>query len=411
MKISTIELYPSESLIYLDRYVNDGSPSGYTEKNKTSPKTDTFSLNKSFNLFAIERDPSDFKIYGTQPENIPLKSNQLYIHPDMKRKKALKGVKIVTENNFTVSPTSSFRTVKILSETCSDYIKLHYDGILGRIFRQLNYKRAIAGVEISGLIKDSLSNNKLSNFISIFEEPFAKIFYPPTFKEEQDSWGMVWRNSKPYGNTSNNICYIIPLFSFWAQDRQCLDDDIFGNQLFKIWGTNAKQKFIFNILIPIIDYYFELVVKLGLQNEYNAQNLLIGFDKSWNAISLINRDMMGIEKDLGLRKSLGLFTTFNSSPYKTLSSDDLYYSIRHSFTFDFKVCTYVIDPLISLAVKYEIATRSEIIDILRERTRYWLGQLPIDYLPKGKWYSHKNVLLTVKANRKYIENKNPLLRD
>ncbi len=411
MKIFSIESNPFKSLIYLDRYVNDGSPSGFTEINKTSNETDTFSLNKSFKLFAIESRENDFEIYGSLKSNIPLESNQLYIHPDMKNRDSLTGCKIVEVNNFTVSPTSSFRTVQILSENCNDYIKLHYDAVIGRIYRQLYSKRAIAGVEISAIIKDCLLNDTLSNFISIFEEPFAKIFYPPTSKDEKDSWGMVWRNSKPFGKRSNDICYLIPLFSIWSSDRQNINEDKIGNQLFEIWGENAKQKLVFEILIPIIDTYFELVVRIGLQNEFNAQNLLIGFDKSWNVITIVIRDMMGVEKDLGLRDSLGLLTTFDSAPYKILSSDDALYITRHSFTFDFKVCDYVIEPLINLAVNQKISSRDYLIEILRERTKYWIQQLPSDYFPKGKWYSHDKVLLTEKANRKYIENKNPLLRD
>ncbi|MDD4149172.1 MAG: hypothetical protein PHE33_04020 [Bacteroidales bacterium] len=411
MKISNIESNPFESLIYLDRYVNDGSPSGFTEINKSSAATDTFSSNKSFKLFAIESKDNDFEIYGSLKLNIPLKSNQLLIHPDMKNKDSLKGCKVVEVNSFTVSPTSSFRSVQILSENCNDYIKLHYDAVLGRIYRQLYSKRAIAGVEISAIIKESLLNDTLSNFISIFEEPFAKIFNPPTLKDEKDSWGMVWRNSKPLGKKSNDISCIIPLFSIWSIDRQSINDSKIGSQLFKIWGEKAKQNLISEILIPIIDSYFELVVRLGLQNEFNAQNLLIGFDKSWNVISIIIRDMMGVEKDLGLRNSLGLSTTFDSSPYKILSTDDSLYTKRHSFTFDFKVCDYVIEPLIKLAVNQRIASRENLIELLRERTKYWIQQLPSDYFPKGKWYSHDKVLLTEKADRKYIENKNPLLRD
>jgi len=410
MKIKIIEQNPEESLIYLDRYVNDGSPSGYTDINKTSLETDTFSLNKDFKLLTIESSKSDFKIYGSLKANIPLASEHFYIHPDMKDHANLKGCKIFKQENFTVSPTSSFRTVKILSKNSTDYIKLHYDAVLGRINRKLNYKKAISGVEISEILKENIKSKNLSDFISILEEPFAKIFKNPSLKDEDDYWGLVWRNAKPVGNKSEEIKYIIPLFSFWSKDRNDDDATTLGIQLFEKWGTNAKTKFVSEILIPVLDAYFELLVKIGLQNEYNAQNLLIGFDDSWNAVSIIIRDMMGIEKDIDLRKALGLSTTFDSAPYKVISSDNPVYLIRHSFTFDFKVCDYVINPLVELATNSELATRNELIELLKQRTSYWTKQLPDNYFPKDVWYSHNKVDLSIPSNREYIKNNNPLLR-
>lgn len=411
MKIKAIEVNPKNSLIYLDRYVNDGSPSGFTEKNKTSPETDTFSLIPSFNLFTIEDDENNFMIYGSLKQNIPLKSNQFYVHPDMINHEDLIGFVLKKEYSFDVSPTSSFRTVKILSNTYDDYIKLHYPKKIGRIYRHLDTKRAIAGVEISKIIKEALTKNILSDFISIYEEPFAKIFQNPNIKNEQDYWGMVWRSAKPFGVKSKSIEFIIPLFSFWSTDRQQINDETFGSQLIKVWGDNAEEKFIKQLLVPILDTYFELLVKLGLQNEYNAQNILIGFDKSWNVISIILRDMMGIEKDLGIRKSLGLSTTFDSYPYKVISPEDTLYFKRHSFTFDFKVCEYVIEPLVKLAENCGLAKRKDIIQIMKDRTNFWIQQLPTNFFPKGKWYSHNKVDISLKTNRIYIENNNPLLRD
>lgn len=411
MNLKDIEIRPDQSLIYLDRYVNDGSPSGFTEKFKTSHATDTFNFNKNFRVLTIESSDSDLQIYGSLLPNIPLEKNHFYIHPDMKDHPDLKGCHIFEQKHFMVSPTSSFRTVKILSVGCNDYIKLHYDGVLGRISRQLFPMRAIAGVEVSKIIKDNLQNHIFSDFISIFEEPFTKILKIPILNGESKYWGMVWRNAKPFGMRSEKIKYIIPLFSFWSKDRHNSEAEVFGKQLFIKWGQNAKSKFLNEILIPILDTYFEFIVRAGLQYEYNAQNLLIGFDESWNAVSIICRDMMGIEKDLGIRKSLGLSTYFDSFPYKVIDEENPNYTIRHSFTFDFKVCDYVISPLVSLAANHELAKRDELIEILRERVKHWLLLLPDNFFPKSKWYSHDKVLLNVRENRVYIENKNPLLRD
>ena len=132
MTLKDFEINPTESLIYFDRYVNDGSPSGFTEINRTSPMTDPFGMNKDFHLSMIESQEKNFKIYGSLVPDIPLESYQFYIHPDMVNHSDLKGCRIIKQETFSVAPTSSCRTVKILSYDNGDYIKLHYDGIIGR---------------------------------------------------------------------------------------------------------------------------------------------------------------------------------------------------------------------------------------------------------------------------------------
>jgi hypothetical protein len=409
MTLKDFEANPTASLIYLDRYVNDGSPSGFTEINRTSPMTDPFGLNPDFNLFAIEASENDFQIYGSLSPDIPLESNQFYIHPDMVKHIDLKGCNIIKQDHFSVVPTSSCRTVKILSDTCGDYVKLHYDGIIGRINRKLNTYRAISGVELSNIIKENLTNGTLSDFISIYEEPFAKLFLNPLENNENLFWGMIWRLETPFGKRSDMISFIVPLFSLWSIDRINKEEATFGRQLFNYLGTNATHCFVDELLLPILDSYFELIVKLGLQNEYNSQNLLIGFDTNWKPQSIIFRDLMGIEKDIDIRNSIGLSNRFDSYQYKSISSYDNLYSIRHSFAFDFKVCKYVIEPLMNLTVDFGIAKRQDLIEILRDRTKYWMELLPKHYFPKGKWYSHDKILLLEK--REYIEQYNPLLRD
>lgn len=402
-------LTPSELLIFLDRYVNDGSPSGFTEKYKTSDNTDPFGTQKCFSLCFTDVNHKDFYTYplGHKLEN-PLLDGRFYFHPDMKSHPDLSGCAMHEETRFSVSPTSSFRTVKMLSETDSDYIKLHYDGIIGRINRKLTAKKAIAGVEISNFIKSGINNNILSDSFCILEEPSALIFNTSRSSKEDKSWGMVIRKEKPYGKRADKIKYIVPLFSFWSKDRARPNKTVLGELLLRRWGSNAKHNYTTKILIPLLDSYFELLVNFGFQNEYNAQNILIGFDANMQDVFVINRDMMGIEKDLHLRQRMGLSLDFDSYPYKILKADDPLGCVRHSFAFDFKACHYVLMPLIQMASNCDIASCEELLCVLRERTSFWIKQLPENFFPRNKWYSHDNVLLSVE--RRYVENDSPLLR-
>jgi hypothetical protein len=121
--------------------------------------------------------------------------------------------------------------------------------------------------------------------------------------------------------------------------------------------------------------------------------------------------MMGIEKDLTLRELIGLSLNFDSAPYKCISAkeDPEKYRIRHSFAFDSKLCNYVIQPLLTALRTSGFSETEDIYDILGERTRKWVRELPHDFFPpNGRWYFHRKVLLT--HEREYFSRDNPLLR-
>ncbi len=72
---------------YLERYVNDGSPSGFTAVNTTSPLTSPFGLNPWFNLYICTAPMERFKTFGQIP-NYPVDGicdhdNWVFVHPDM----------------------------------------------------------------------------------------------------------------------------------------------------------------------------------------------------------------------------------------------------------------------------------------------------------------------------------------
>lgn len=413
MNLIDIEINPQEAFIYLDRYVNDGSPSGFSEKYRTSANTDPFGSAKKFHLYTVDGSISDFEIYGIVPKKIPLNKNDFFIHPDMINHSDLHEFSIHEHSQFSVTPTSSCRTVEILSSDCSDYIKLHYDGIIGRVNRKLTYRKAINGVQLSYIIRDAISNGKLKSNLCLLNEPFAKIHINPTIKSKSDYWSFVWREKHPYGKYSEQIIYQIPLFSFWSNDRKHVSQEILFTGFVNKWKAKAKDILIQNILETLLEIYFELLLKLGFQNEMNAQNILIGFDKSWFPVSIIIRDLMGIEKDLTLMKKFDFQMNFDSD-YKNiyegmLGESDLYEK-RHSFAFDFKFCQYIIKPILVLGCNAHLFSEHEIISHLKLLTMKYLGNLPENYLSKGVWYNHDKELLTDETKRLYRKQTNPLLR-
>lgn len=410
MKIEEIKNNPDITLRYMERYVNSGSPSGFTKKNTTSRNTSPFSDNDAFALYSMYLDEEDFEIYGEiDSSTISLPKSEMLLHPDMVSKAFVRQAGEPRVTDYRVTPTSSGRTVQFLGDFNNDYIKLHYDGVIGRIDRKLPKRKAINGIEISSIIIDAIDEDKLPSSLSIFREPYAKLLKGA---DDSSSWGAVWRDSHPTGKTSGKIDFLIPLFSLWSLDTKSETDKTIFHQLCELWGSHSESKITHEIIIPLIDSYFSLILNLGLQNEANAQNFLIGFDSDYNPVSVSIRDLMGIEKDYTLRESLGLSNRFDASGYKVIcaSKNKQLWQIRHSFAFDFKFSHYVIMPIVNLCSEMRIFSEKEKIAEIKDYIKNtWIRQLPNNYFPGNRsWYLHENTLLT--REKKYISKQNPLLR-
>lgn len=120
-KKTNIELH-----MYMERYVNDGSPSGfsftYSTSKQYSPKYGARSF--ELNLFRTE----NIHLYGKNEHNIF--SNCIAIHPD--DFDIFKNRNDCQLLNKTVSaiPSSSPRTILTNLEGTPYFLKLHYSGIL-----------------------------------------------------------------------------------------------------------------------------------------------------------------------------------------------------------------------------------------------------------------------------------------
>lgn len=131
------------------------------------------------------------------------------------------------------------------------------------------------------------------------------------------------------------------------------------------------------------------------------------------AIGIVIRDLMGVEKDLPIRRILGLKVDFESSPYKCIDNiDPTNYVIRHSFAFDYKLSHYVLAPVIAAAVtSCRSATKVSADNCsayIRDVAASKLKRLPENYFPKGHWYRHPRQLLH--RDRPYEQVDAPLFR-
>lgn len=398
MLLNQIVNEPQKALLYLERYVNDGSPSGFTHINQTSHETSPASDRDFFflDLLCVE----DFvETIGILPEFFEeFGHGIIFIHPDMNG--MYKDKKFHTKkSSIRVCPMSSSRTVKFLD--FPGYVKLNYNGIIGRIDRSLTDKHVYSSIEMTDFLKRALKKGIYHN-LSFFPESGAKLY-----KSEKDdiNIGMVYREEKAFGDKVNEIKYVLPMFSLFAHDIKASDDFLLV-QLIRESGKNPEEYVLNDLIFNIIDNYFKLLLNEGIQPEWHAQNLLLGIDNHHSVVSLIMRDLESIDIDQTLQESIGNSTNFKSYPYKYLNSSQYNYQIKHSFMYDFKIGEYVFDPIIKCVTDYFKLTQDAIEKKIKEYSKQYIEKLPKDFFPENNsWYSFDKVVIDRSiSKRPYIKN-------
>lgn len=187
---------PEKALAYAERYINDGSPSGFTERFRTSVRTDPFGPDPYFYLYSLRPPGGLLEDYGTGT-NVP--TGHFFIHPDMCSHQELSGFKPTVWSDHAVVPTSSARTVQILTPAEGDYIKLHYDGVIGRVNRRLPRRKAINGPEMSSMLLTALLDGTLPRSLALLHEPLARFLSVPGNQNPPESWSFIWRERLPSG--------------------------------------------------------------------------------------------------------------------------------------------------------------------------------------------------------------------
>ena len=416
MLLSSILARPLNSLQYLERYVNDGSPSGFTEINRPSPQTDPFGFTPHFEL-QVARGPADwFQSLGQQPDWIARMirtdtTGWLLIHPDMREAEELARHEISFEmlENAPVVPTSSGRTVQFCPPNPPDYVKLHYSSVLGRIQRHMPFQKLVAGLETSAIVAAAVADRVFREDFAVFPETGGILLTVPT-SEGQHEWGLAWRPFKPLTAGDLPTQVLVPFFSLFSVDRLASYQPPILAQLIDTIAARPMDFIIDTLVVPLVTHYVTMVSQLGLQPEWNAQNLLVSLNDALQIVALVMRDMTDVERDLTIREQNRLTTDFASYPYKCISArDGRLYKLRHSFAFDFKLGTYTIDPLATVVAAEYKMDRSVVRGALREAITPILRRLPPSYFPEdGHAYCHGRHMLT--GDRPYVSMGVPLYR-
>jgi hypothetical protein len=401
--------------LYLERYVNDGSPSGFSDKMTSSEPTRSKSLNNSFHLIGLSfNNRVHIQDYGEKTAFAD--SWQMLAHPDMvyepENNSLFADCTKFDLNAVLVEPTSSIRTVKIKEKDKDGwFIKLHYDGLIGRIDRKLGRNQAISAVEVSKIIETAIDDGKLPQKFFVQREPFARVVDLYDNNGHPYEYGVVLR--EPFAYPSNDrIKFLIPAFSLFSKDPQNTNHKSILAQLIDKQTKNVEDFLFEDLIAPVFENYFELLLNCGLQLECHAQNTLFAIDENFKVLGMVAKDMESIDKDISLMADLKINQNIETLNYKCLRRSDYNYQIMHSFMFDFKLGEYLISPIIDDVIKnFPVFNASSFIEKIKRFNHTFIAKLPKDFFSAyNEWYSDKKEIRDRAQKKEYVINKNPKFR-
>ena len=397
----------------MERYINDGSPSGFTKIRNTHEKYTPYSKKTTeFNIVgvSIQNNCTD---YGNKPEWLDEK--EILIHPEYNDCPFAKN-KVSTH---TVIPTASSRTVFISDKKC--YAKLQYNNLIGRLERVFSPEKIDNAVKISEILKEKFDDGVFSNDLFFLPENFGRIIdfgSNHKAKFEKQYLGMIIRDYKPYPDKYiKDIQWrLIPSFSLFSKEYKDAD---FSKSILELlfdfrneMQLNYETFLLEKIIKPVFKLYFELLIETGLHIEGHSQNILYLISINKNKLDVVGavvRDFESFDKDTAILKKRGLYSEFRNLEEKINSPGTEKYIKRNSFLFDFKLGEYLITPLLehSCKIKKDF-DKGGIIETIKEFNKQYIEQLEElspNFYPQDKWWSYDNVEIDrSKDDRPWIEN-------
>jgi hypothetical protein len=387
--------------LYLERYINDGSPSGFDLglPDKYSP----FNKKRFVEIPLVSEDWTKHLQIGTIPSffNTTAETIPFLIHPMLEEElQEFKELVAKSNGKIEAEPTASGRTLLLTDEQKNKwFIKLHFPLKLGRFNRELNLFRWLSILERSRELFSSQSS--FPNSLGFLYDSGG------TFYQNKDAilnFGTVFREAAPRPLVKKRAL-LIPSFSLFALERKDeRKQSVLADFLQEV--KTDEEQFLGLFVYPLVDAFIFLTNKLGMIPEFNAQNLLYEYDIDKNSTRVIIRDIGDCFIDFIVRERENLHTNFCS--YKTLDPSkhtDIYE--RRSFAFDFKLSNYILLPLIQ---EYCKTTNSNLSTIQGKVRNYFTKNFKgyKEYFNSDKWYSYPNEEGV--SRNSYIENENPLFR-
>ena len=406
MKANNIFDNPTDMYVYMERYVNEGSPSGFTTVHTTSYDTNPFTGKESFNL--LEFCDNDCETFVVGEENKLFTSGKNFAHPDsVQSRKLIEAGRQLKQSEIRVCPTASGRTMFILEGFKKGFLKLTYDfSKIGRCTRDISYIAGCGSVETSHKIKEYIDMRKLPNCFAFLPETSMKV----SKLKDGFEWGTIFREFNPYPRTDKEVA-IIPAFSIFSKDIKNPSDERLINQFIELSNQEPAQ-YLWNVLKITIDAYWGLNLTCGLRPELHGQNCMYELDTSFQITRIVIKDMEDIDRDLMLARYLGIPVSWETYPFRCYDENSREFKYRASYMYDFKLGEYLLSPIIkTVSNKFGLNSsefEKRVKDYVRDK---YLPLLPKDYFPmNGCWYYCKNVETKPGEGKKFYSSEYPKFR-
>lgn len=424
-----IASYP-ESLAYAERYINDGSISGFsvnTTYTCTSPK---FGESK-FCLKKVRYNGVDDQSYGSICNYLKEKKT-IWVHPDI-----FKPCDTVSEeDDITVSPTASGRTMLCIENGGMFFVKLAYTRCLGRLTRHLGSDKIKSAAEVSQLLQRAADAGRLNEKFAFLKEDTGRVVFLDKghlFVEnveikgnEKYEYGLIVRDGRPYPYIDREEL-LIPFFALFSKEYYPKTNEVIPvcrkPLLIQLFDQQDKYKSLTDylldeIIFPLFHTYFDALIYAGVELEAHAQNMLISIDKKGQVSRIVCRDLESAGRDVTLMQAFHIENT-NTVAYKRNVFNEREkdpqrhdkYHRTHSFMFDFKLGEYLVTKLLDVAAAYDKNFSEKDAQMrIKVYNRQFIDKLPEDFFPSD-WCDYENINFEQeKKERVYRWHDNPKYR-
>jgi len=399
--VTLADLRPThESFMHLERYVNGGSPSGFSFQNTPGYGFRAFDTVENFCLPTYECAKFGAVNIG---ERATLSPGELPVHPEMTDEFSA-ALGILPHRYLPAAATSSGRTLATVADGICFYAKVAYQRLLGRVTRKMTRAHVLSAIEVSTAYENAISAGKMPETFHVYREHCGLYFPDATPLRD---WAYIEREIGPYPAGG----FIeVPAFSLTALQPDG-KHSLLSQLLDVVPALRTVEGFFEYIVQPLIDLYFSSIIVLGLQPEAHAQNVVFLLDGNYVPVGIALRDMESVDKDIPLLEALGCLDRFTPTGYKFLSMDAYNYQIMHSFMFDFKFGEYLLAPLVDAWVAYSKSERLMQIEGEIKRYVHKLScALPDGFFPHGVWYDYEPVVHEGMSKRTYRKHPKPRFR-
>jgi hypothetical protein len=377
VKLEDVLARPGATWLAMERYVNDGSPSGVTTT--TSERTSPTGPYPDFELPFYSCPGLELRTSRPALPPPELPESAFPVHPDLDSatEGGLSGDRPpALVDTVTVTPTSSGRTVAVTDGRVPPvHIKLHYPRVIGRFARRIDVRRADAALDTSALLADPRAG--LPSDLAFLPEPAALVAPSGT--------AAILRSPVPYPD--REPAALAPLFSLFSRDRRQTADPPLLWQILE--GDPEPTTTVWDRLLrPIVDGWAHMTLRLGLIPEWNAQNLLVELSVDRQIRRIVFRDLEGQHRDRAHRPDWA--SPLDGDDHRVLTTDETAARQQRSWLYDFKLGDYVLEPLVAAVVR-KPDERACLITAVRERFAHHLdraGLTAADLFPRdGRTYA------------------------